>query len=456
MIDVFEGLLAARLAGEGGTAMADVFDGLLAARLFGDSGGTVVWGEYDGTLPAAYTADGSYLADYRVYGASGGVGDETESGEPAGYKVPISVSDGTTSATTPIYIGGTALGEDEYIDYGAGKIYRTTKNIMPSAAAGSATDHGVTVTCDGNSTYQISGRANGNAVIRFDLREFTIPAALDNGGNGVIALSYPRDPDVTIYLLDGNNAVYTINPYYGNVYTDYGVGLSIDGIAFAIADGQYADEFPFIIMITNDGTVPSVIDDYVPHLTPTDPPVPLPQLPTCEGVTTTDYAGKATAETETNNIIPSAVAETKTVGNTTVTCDGHGRYHITKSGSGDNYVSFNVPEFTIPISVAGGGNGTVSFFNTMSDKAAVAFYYGSSKIDSWNMNSANRQTNSYGTMAGKVCDKIEINAWGSSTWTGDICIMFTNDGVLPTAFIPHIVETAKPRPGRFYAKYRGV
>ena len=259
---------------------------------FGDKQVFTVWGEYDGTLPATYTANGNYLADYRIYGAAGGVGDD--SGTANGYVVPMSVSDGTTSTTTPIYIGNTALGDDEYADYKAGKIYRTTKNIMPSAAAGSATDHGVTVTCDGNSTYQISGRANGNAVIRFDLREFTIPAALDNGGNGVISVSYPRDPDVTIYLLDGNNAVYTINPYYGNVYTDYGIGLTIDGIAFAIADGQYADEFPFIIMITNDGTVPSVIDDYVPHLTPVDPPVPLPQLPTVNGVTVVNYAGQST------------------------------------------------------------------------------------------------------------------------------------------------------------------
>ena len=37
-----------------------------------------VWGEYDGTLPAQYRANGSMLVDYRIYGASGGVGDRTQ------------------------------------------------------------------------------------------------------------------------------------------------------------------------------------------------------------------------------------------------------------------------------------------------------------------------------------------------------------------------------------------
>lgn len=37
-----------------------------------------VWDTYDGTLPAQYSANGDYLADYRMYGSAGGVGDRTE------------------------------------------------------------------------------------------------------------------------------------------------------------------------------------------------------------------------------------------------------------------------------------------------------------------------------------------------------------------------------------------
>ena len=49
---------------------------------------------------------------------------------PYGYAVPMSVSDGTTSTTTPIYIGNDPLGEDEYVDYGSGKIYRMSGGVL--------------------------------------------------------------------------------------------------------------------------------------------------------------------------------------------------------------------------------------------------------------------------------------------------------------------------------------
>ena len=44
---------------------------------FGDKNVFTVWAEYDGTLPAQYSANGDYLADYRIYGSAGGVGDRT-------------------------------------------------------------------------------------------------------------------------------------------------------------------------------------------------------------------------------------------------------------------------------------------------------------------------------------------------------------------------------------------
>lgn len=45
--------------------------------------------EYTGTLPITISANGDVLLDYRIYGASGGVGKPTDSGEPAGYKLPM-------------------------------------------------------------------------------------------------------------------------------------------------------------------------------------------------------------------------------------------------------------------------------------------------------------------------------------------------------------------------------
>ena len=184
-------------------------------------------------------------------------------------------------------------------------------------------------------------------------------------------------------------------------------------------------------------------------LTPTDPPVSLPALPTVDGTNIVHYAGQSA--TASNNVLPSSTAQTQTSGNLSVTCDGEGRYHIDKTGNGDLYVYFDIPEFTIPISKQGGGNGTVSFFNTMDTSAMVIFMNGSTSVDSWQMNSTNRQTDGYGTMAGQTINKIGFNCWGGS-WTGDINIMFTDNGVLPSAFEPP--SHALPKPSRFYAKYR--
>jgi hypothetical protein len=48
--------------------------------------------EYTGALPITISANGEVLIDYRIYGASGGVGEPTESGEPVGYKLPMVIS----------------------------------------------------------------------------------------------------------------------------------------------------------------------------------------------------------------------------------------------------------------------------------------------------------------------------------------------------------------------------
>lgn len=49
--------------------------------------------ELTGLLPLTFLAEGSALTDYRIYGTENGAGVHTESGEPAGYKIPILISD---------------------------------------------------------------------------------------------------------------------------------------------------------------------------------------------------------------------------------------------------------------------------------------------------------------------------------------------------------------------------
>lgn len=78
-----------------------------------------------GTLPLTFEAKGEALTNYLLHGSSEGAGVQTSGTEPAGYKIPLTVTSGEQSDTYPIYIGDTKLYEDEYVDYQEQKIYRT-------------------------------------------------------------------------------------------------------------------------------------------------------------------------------------------------------------------------------------------------------------------------------------------------------------------------------------------
>lgn len=90
------------------------------------------------------------LSDYRIYGNTVGgesVGDLVTSGEHAGeYKVPVTVSNGTDTLTTPIYLPEQIrkIGDEaEYIDYGERKQHRVRKNLWSGVVEqGAVTDIG--------------------------------------------------------------------------------------------------------------------------------------------------------------------------------------------------------------------------------------------------------------------------------------------------------------------------
>ena len=228
------------------------------------------------------------------------------------------------------------------------------------------------------------------------------------------------------------------------------------------ATGAYDDKYDFAGTTTPIyiGAEPLEKDEYVDYkagkiyrkvnnvLTPTDPPVALPALPTCEGTTIVDYADTKTETTK--NILPSAQAQTLTVNGNTCTCDGQGRYHVDMNNNTDTDFVFNIPDFTIPVSVGQGGSGTWSMFNTASQSMQVKLYYNDTEIDYWSVNAANRTSDSYSSMGGETINKIIINAWNASV-DGDFAFMFTNDGVLPSEFVPH--EIAKPTPEKVVLTY---
>lgn len=222
-----------------------------------------VWAEYDGTLPAQYSANGDYLADYQLYGAAGGVGDD--SGTAYGYVIPISVSDGTTSTTFPIYVGSDPLNANgeyvDYVDYQSQKIKRRIKTRIFNGSE--------TFTPIPNKTgcYQlpINDHFNKSWNIPYSSNYYTWWQWIGNG------TQYDAAPDKSLF------------------------GFVTYGLYVKDMDYLSSADFKNHIKELYDAGAPLAVTYVTREYYDTDPPVPFPVLPTDDGSTITDYAGQSAA-----------------------------------------------------------------------------------------------------------------------------------------------------------------
>lgn len=140
----------------------------------------------------------------------------------------------------------------------------------------------------------------------------------------------------------------------------------------------------------------------------------------------------------TENVMPSAPAETKTSNGITITCDGNGVYTLSGTALSSVYIPFRFKDFTIPISVGQGGQGTMSLFNTApSGQLGMAFLNGDTSIDAWWINSENRKSNTYSAMSGAVCNAIQFYVPSENNCDCVIKPCFTNDSIYPATYIPY-------------------
>ena len=145
---------------------------------------------------------------------------------------------------------------------------------------------------------------------------------------------------------------------------------------------------------------------------------------------------------KSENIMPYASEAVLSDNGITVTSDGKGSYHVNGLATADANISLLIPEFTIPVSVSSGGQGTMSLFNgkigSSQGDSRLEFYNGSTKVDSWQLIQANRTSSTYGAiMDGKTVNKINIFIKSGISADADISPMFTNNGELPTSYEPY-------------------
>ena len=222
------------------------------------------------------------LSDYRIYGNTvngENVGDLITEGEHAGeYKVPVTVSNGTDTLTTPIYLPEQIrkVGDEaEYIDYAEQKMHRVRKNLLQNTAT-SQTINGVTFTVNGDGSVTCNGTApqyielilvTAFPLLAGNYRLIGTPSG--GSGSSYYLRAWYNNSGSTVWIYDTGNG-------YNFTLTDVATMRS----SIVIRPGQVLDNITFYPMIRK---VDIEDDTYEPYIENTDLDVTLPALPTVTG-----------------------------------------------------------------------------------------------------------------------------------------------------------------------------
>lgn len=176
---------------------------------------------------------------------------------PHGYKLPITVTSNGTTTDYPIYIGSTKLGEEEYVDYESGKVYKRTENLFDKDSPDIQMGKEISGTL-------IVDRA-GWFVTQYILVEPEQKYIAKN--SGVAVLEYDEN-----YNLIRRNS--------GSARSGFITSTTTKFIKTNVEINKLNT-----IMLVEGFTVP---ETYIPYLQPTDPPVPLPDITLPQGIVTID------------------------------------------------------------------------------------------------------------------------------------------------------------------------
>lgn len=192
--------------------------------------------------------------------------------EPYGYKVSVTVSNGTDTLTTPIYLLEPIkmVGDEaEYIDYAEQKQHRVRKNLLQNTAT-SQTINGVTFTVNADGSVTCNGTASETVFYKIGVAPF---------GNCILN-GCPQNGSANSYLL---RIIEDITSFVR--CTDFGGGATANitntsRCEIRIYSNYTCDNLTFYPMIRNA----DITDDtYEPYITDTELNVTLPALPTVAG-----------------------------------------------------------------------------------------------------------------------------------------------------------------------------
>jgi len=198
---------------------------------------------------------------------------------PYGYQIPLTVTSGAQSITTPVYIGSTKLGAEEFVDYESGKVWKRRDNLF-------------------NAEQIVTDSAQSSVYVRDGwLRYTTGPAAMIININGQIGEEYQFKFYAKNFSTTNSNNIRFV--------LEYGDGTTVTTVSNSYAASaerhlQFSsDPEKALVRVKSHNTSSRaagldisqtliVKADEMPetYLQPTDPPVPFEAIQTFSGENT--------------------------------------------------------------------------------------------------------------------------------------------------------------------------
>lgn len=185
-----------------------------------------------------------------------------------------------SNATTPIYIGDDPLEKDEYVDYQEQKVYRRTVNEFDKDNATLFNSY-----LRSNDLWTLSQATKCARIPVEPSTQYTLKIMT---AQETFRINESDNPD----LEPTSGGVQTTRIIRGTNRDSYTFTTSATAAVIVCQFDSNIATWVNGLMLVKGDTVP---ETYTPYLQPTDPPVPLPALPTCDGETVVDYAGQSAA-----------------------------------------------------------------------------------------------------------------------------------------------------------------
>ena len=260
-----------------------------------------------GTIEGYLIQDGTPTPETPIYPIANGVkqSDGTYSISIKYYKLPMTVSDGNTAQTVPIYIDENRLDAGEYVSYSDGKIYKRTENLFEINR-----ERSDVFTLDPK--YYLYGGiadiknvdASTVSIELTDNLKVSSPSTSAHGAGFIVPVlpntTYTLSYDIDVLVANNKtSAALNFIDNTGNLKTFWGIyGSSTINTFTTTSTAKYVYiVFRIVgrtatysnIMLVEGSTTPTA---YIPYVRPTDPPVSLSEIPTVNGETVIDYDGE--------------------------------------------------------------------------------------------------------------------------------------------------------------------